>query len=208
MRHVERGPEVRATAALRELAVYLERSGSSLSPDEALASAVREWIAAREAGEVARDPGAFHRRPGGYQWKCLFLGHGSELRVYHEGRYHYAEVSQDVLMYGARQVSPRQFVLAVMGDPRNAWRELWVRRPSDARWKLASVLQRELEAGKPPPESPVGAMREVAAAMAQTLETAQAIVKGAQQFVEPKFERRGRGLRRADDVLADDYQQD
>lgn len=208
MRQVDRGPDSWTTPALRELASYLARSGSTLSPDEALDAAVREWIAAREAGDIARGHGASQRRPGGYQWKCLFLAHGSELRVYHEGRYHYAEVCQDLLMHGGRPLSPRQFVLAVMGEPRNAWRELWVRRPSDARWKMASVLRRELEAGKPPPESPVGAMREVAAAMAQTLETAQAIVKGAQQFVEPKFERRGRGLRRADDVLADDYQQD
>ena len=51
-------------------------------------------------------------------------------------------------------------------------------------------------------------MREVAAAMAQTLTTAQTIVKRVQDFAEPKFERRGRGLRRKDDVLADDYQQD
>lgn len=208
MGQFDRGLDLHTSPALRELADYLERSGSIFSPNAALEFAIREWIAAREGGEISRDVAVMYRRHGGYQWKCLFLAHGSELRVYHNERYHYAEVDRDVLTYQGRPVSPRQFVLAVMGEARNAWRELWVRRPSDARWKMASVLRRELESGQAPPESPVGAMREVAAAMAQTLTTAQTIVKRVQDFAEPKFERRGRGLRRKDDVLADDYQQD
>ena len=128
---------------LHELADYLERTGSILSPDEALGHAVREWIASREDGRVALDVGAAPRRPGGYQWKCLFLAHGSELRFFHDGQFHYAEVRDDLLVHNNRPVSPRQFMLGVIGEPRNAWHELWVRRPSDARWKLTSVLRRK-----------------------------------------------------------------
>ena len=122
-----------ALPALYALADFLERSGSILSRDEALDAAIREWIAAREGGDIAYAASAAGRRPGGYQWKCLFLAHGSELRVFHDGRYHYAEVRNDLLVHENRPISPRQFALAVFGEPRNAWRELWVRRPSDAR---------------------------------------------------------------------------
>jgi len=194
--------------ALAELADYLERTGSILSPNEAVDHAVREWIASREGGEIARNVGAMHRRPGGYQWKSLFLAHGSELRFFHDGIFHYAEVREDLLLYKGRPVSPRQFMLAVIGEPRNAWHELWVRRPSDSRWQRAVVLRRELASGKPPPESPIGAMREVAAAMAQTLETANAVVKKAQELALPQFERRRTDLRRATDRLVDEWQQD
>lgn len=114
----------------------------------------------------------------------------------------------DLLVHNNRPVSPRQFMLGVIGEPRNAWHELWVRRPSDARWKLASVLRRELASGKPPPESPIGAMREVAAAMAQTLETANAVVKKAQELALPQFERRRTDLRRATDRLVEEWLED
>lgn len=208
MRSDERRAGLSSPPALHELADYLERTGSILSPDEALGHAVREWIASREDGKVARDVGAAPRRPGGYQWKCLFLAHGSELRFFHDGRFHYAEVRDDLLVHNNRPVSPRQFMLDIIGEPRNAWHELWVRRPSDARWRLAFVLRRELASGKPPPESPIGAMREVAAAMAQTLETANAVVKKAQELALPQFERRRTDLRRATDRLIDESLQD
>lgn len=133
MRQLDRGADVHALPALYALADFLERSGSILSRDEALDAAIREWIAAREGGDIAYAASAAGRRPGGYQWKCLFLAHGSELRVFHDGRYHYAEVRNDLLVHENRPISPRQFALAVFGELRNAWRELWVRRPSDAR---------------------------------------------------------------------------
>ncbi|WP_305823733.1 hypothetical protein [Massilia brevitalea] len=208
MRSDERRAGLLVLPVLHELADYLERTGSILSPDEALGHAVREWIASREDGKVALDVGAAPRRPGGYQWKCLFLAHGSELRFFHDGQFHYAEVRDDLLVHNNRPVSPRQFMLGVIGEPRNAWHELWVRRPSDARWKLASVLRRELASGKPPPESPIGAMREVAAAMAQTLETANAVVKKAQELALPQFERRRTDLRRSTDRLVEEWLED
>ena len=81
-------------------------------------------------------------------------------------------------------------------------------------WRAAQCLARTvgtpaqrcaLEAGTPPPESPSGAMREVAAAMAQTLETANAVVKKAQELALPQFERRRTGLRRTTDRLVDEF---
>lgn len=57
MSSVERGAGLPAPPVLHELADYLERTGSILSPDEALGHAVREWIASREGEEVARDVG-------------------------------------------------------------------------------------------------------------------------------------------------------
>ena len=208
MRHDALGPVADAPQVLRELAEFLDHSGSAVSLDEALACAIREWIAARSGDETITDRAPASRRPGGYQWKCLFLPHGSQLRIFFSGCFHYAEVKDDMLVHANRPVSPRQFLLAVACEGRNAWRDLDVRRPGDARWRPASLLRRELETGKVQPESPIAAMRDVAAVMAETLKTAQAVIEHANSFALPKFDRRGARARRADDVLAELCQSD
>lgn len=73
---------------------------------------------------------ALHRRPGGYRWKSLFLAQGSELRFFHDGIFHYAQVREDLLVCKGRPVSPRQFMLAVIGEPRNTWHAPWCAGPA------------------------------------------------------------------------------
>lgn len=208
------------TRLLQDLATSLARTKSALSPNEAIEMAVRAWIAAAEDDFLnsgaspgsAADAGAAARlrthirtqsRPGGYQWKSLFLPHGTELRISTDAGFFYAQVSGDVIVYKGKAVSPRQFTLAAAGEARNTWRDVWIRRPGDERWRIASHLRRESGADEPRKEntSPMIAMREVAAAMEATLKTAQGIIAEAKGFAEPRFDRRHTPARRNADIV-------
>lgn len=63
-------------AAYTELESFLRKSGSTLSPAEAIIIAIRDWI------EKTRTGAAPVR---GYQWKLLFIPEKSRLRMNYEG---------------------------------------------------------------------------------------------------------------------------
>lgn len=190
---------------LQDLVDSLARTKSTLSPIEAIEMAVRAWMAAAEADFQSGqgDPVRAHSRPGGYQWKSLFLPHGTELRMSTEAGNFYAQVDGDVILHNGKAVSPRQFTVAAAGEPRNAWRDVSIRRPGDDRWRIASHLRRACgtDDGKKQDVSPMIAMREVASAMEATLKTAQGIIAEAKGFAEPKFDRRYTPARRKEDIL-------
>ena len=81
----------------------------------------------------------------GYQWKMLFLPDGSRLRLLFQGDYFYAEVVGDKLMYRGMVLSPAALVNLVEGGVRNAWREVWLRRPGDHRWHLANDVRQQIK---------------------------------------------------------------
>jgi hypothetical protein len=171
------------------LVAYLHESGSSADPEEVIGLAIEEWIAQQRrraapedraggAGTARNDPGnapgddpgddpdsepgdsAGDDDPGrGYQWKTLFLPAGTRLRMWYDGKFHYADVVGDDIRFGARKVSPAQFANAVAGNTRNAWRDIWLLFPRDTRWKLASLRRRQAQqleerlALAPPPQA-------------------------------------------------------
>jgi len=205
---------------LQDLSSTLARTRSTLSPNEAIEMAVRAWIAAAEddcSSNESRPEATAHDadhasrqrahmraqpRPGGYQWKSLFLPHGTELRMRTVAGFFYAQVSGDVIVHKGKSVSPRQFTLAAAGEARNAWRDVWIRRPGDDRWRIAAHLRSECGTDdKKENLSPMIAMREVAAAMEATLKTAQGIIAEAKGFAEPKFDRRHTPARRNADIV-------
>ncbi|PWF55421.1 hypothetical protein C7C56_001955 [Massilia glaciei] len=166
-------------------------------PEQAAAIAIDEWIArAREKASPSR--GGVR----GYQWKCLFLPDGTDLRICCAGQSFYARVTGDHIKYEGRALSPRQFTLAVAGGGRNAWRELWVLLPGERIWKSADTLRRaQLQA--PAPVSPIETMTVAAASMASALKTALSFVEHANAKAASLSDRRLGRSRRADDVLAD-----
>jgi|GEM_PF-1302310 len=190
---------------LQDLVDSLDRTKSTLSPIEAIEMAVRAWMAAAEADFQSTQGDHLHpqSRPGGYQWKSLFLPHGTELRMSTEEGNFYAQVDGDVIVYKGKAVSPRQFTVAAAGEARNAWRDVSIRRPGDDRWRIASHLRRECgtDDGKKENVSPMIAMREVASAMEATLKTAQGIIAEAKGFAEPRFDRRHTPARRNEDII-------
>lgn len=212
---------------LQDLVNSLARTKSALSPIEAIEMAVRAWMVAKEEAfldsgmrtELAATADAgvqdlphaprqrthlhAQSRPGGYQWKSLFLPHGTELRMRTEAGWFHAQVDGDVILHKGKAMSPRQFTVAATGEARNAWRDISIRRPGDDRWRSGAQLRRECGADEPATEniSPMIAMREVAAAMEATLKTARGIIAEAKGFAEPKFDRRHTPARRNADIV-------
>ncbi len=154
-----------------------------------------------ESGSPPSAPASDHSR--GYQWKSLFLPHGTELRLSTSMNTYYARVDGDRIMYLGRSVSPRGFTLATAGEGRNAWRDLWLKFPDDRTWKSAHRCRIEARAAPAPCLlSPHETMKLAAAAMAQALEAALALVKGS-GIEYPPPDRRAGTYRRENDVLGE-----
>ena len=119
---------------LAGLALHLRKKGSKLSLAQAASAAVEAWI---EADTAAQSPAADPAPTQGYQWKSLFLPAGTELRMSTRESSYYARVVGDDIIFQGQRVSPRGMTLAIIGDGRNAWRDLWLLLPGERYWKQA-----------------------------------------------------------------------
>lgn len=77
----------------------------------------------------------------GYQWKNLFLPHGSVLRTVFNGKSHHCHVEGDRIVYEGSTLTPSGFVNAVGGVRRNAWKSIWVLLPDAHRWQQADTMR-------------------------------------------------------------------
>ncbi len=187
-------------ALLRDLADHLQLTGSNHSAMQAVTNAVRAWIAVDQAHQP---PLAATSR--GYQWKTLFLPDATELRMSCGDNNFYARVIGDHIMYEGRSVSPRGMTLAVAGEGRNAWRDLWLKLPGERYWKQAICCRNEHQRSlRQAPESPVQAMAAAATAMSDALKTALVLVEHANLQSAKKLERRAHQQRRKSDIADDD----
>ncbi|MGZ8320705.1 MAG: hypothetical protein ACXWVD_16520 [Telluria sp.] len=186
------------TAALNRLARFLRDTQNTLSPSDAAAQAIDQWIAAAAAERCAR-PMPLH----GYQWKSLFLPDGSELRASIDGHSHFAQVEQDAIVFEGRRVSPHQMTLAIAGAGRNAWKVLWVRLPGDKKWKSAWRMRLECEQqSAAQPASPAEAIQAASDCMARTMQTFVDLIGHACAQPLP-HERRITHARRTQDQLGE-----
>jgi hypothetical protein len=80
----------------------------------------------------------------GFQWKEVFLVAGTQIRMPYKGKFFYAKVEGDLLMFEGQSTTPGAMVNNITQSSRNAWRYIWVRRPSDQGWVLASELRKAL----------------------------------------------------------------
>ena len=113
----------------------------------------------------------------------------------------------DEIVFRGRAVSPRQMVTAAAGEPRNAWRDLWVRRPQDHAWPQADVMRRAAsrqDITNVSPPSPTEAIQLTAKSMSEALQTALLLVGQSRRQAEQQVERRVPEHRRRDDQLADE----
>ena len=193
------------TPSILALQQQLRDMRSPLSPTEAVSLAIDQWLAAQRDGNAAVAAGGTR----GYQWKCLFLPEGSELRMHYAGESYFARVAGNDIIYHGQRVSPRQLTLAIAGDGRNAWRDLWIRLPDEKTWACAATMRRAItKNGAPAPASPVATMAAAAACMTQALKTALTLVEHSNAEAVKNYERRMVGKRRVDDRLADYCQLD
>jgi hypothetical protein len=77
----------------------------------------------------------------GYQWKTVFLPHGTLLRTVFHGKNFHARVEGDRLLFDGAATSPSRFVNAIGGVRRNAWKVLWILLPSATEWKRADSFR-------------------------------------------------------------------
>jgi len=61
------------------------------------------------------------------------------------GEHNYAKVKGDQIIYEGRAVSPNQLAQHFGRSTRNAWNDLFIRRPGDRTFKQACVLRMEVE---------------------------------------------------------------
>ena len=129
-----------STITLRRLIDHLSSRHQSHDISEAINTALEFWLDAQSQLPPGDYPASIH----GYQWKSLFLPEGTVLRSWSYGEHNFARVERDKIMHGGQSVSPNQFARSFARSNRNAWFDLWVRRPGDKRFKMAGILRKEL----------------------------------------------------------------
>mgnify|MGYP006891169010 CR=1 FL=1 len=123
------------TAHFLQLANFLRTNNDSRDPVDVIVTAIDYWLDnASCKPELLSEANSDSR---GYQWKSLFLVHGTQIRMQYKGATFYAKVEGDEIIYNAESISPGSMVNKITGTSRNAWRDLWIKRPSDQAWKLA-----------------------------------------------------------------------
>lgn len=191
---------------LAELALHLRNSASNLSVTQAASAAIRAWITANSQ-QIAPAP-AVPDTSRGYQWKTLFLPGGTELRMSTRQSTYYARVDGDHIVFQGRRVSPRGMTLAVAGEGRNAWRDLWLKFPGERYWKQAIRCRSDQErTSRMQTARDIAAPGDTVAAAAVTMSDAvKTLLELMERLTAPaarRQERRVRSARRADDILAD-----
>ncbi|MBA5688329.1 hypothetical protein [Rugamonas apoptosis] len=128
------------SSTLSRLVAHLRQgNGGPQDLAAAVTDAVNSWICAREVRQQGADADCVR----GYQWKSLFLPEGTVLRSWSYGEHNYARVEGDHIIHRGRTVSPNQFAQSFARTTRNAWTDLYIRRPGDERFYLACRLRSE-----------------------------------------------------------------
>lgn len=128
------------TQQFLELANFLRSNGDPRDPVEIVSVAIDYWL--DNASWKPELLSASDTR--GYQWKNLFLPSGTQIRMQYKGAYFYAKVDGDEIIYDGKPISPGSLANTIAGNSRNAWRDLWIKRPDDKEWKLADECRSEV----------------------------------------------------------------
>ena len=133
-----------STELFVRLVDFLREKGSDRDPAATVVDAIEYWLenAAWKTEdlmpEVVERPN-FH----GYVWKSLLLTPGTRIRMTYKGKTSHAEIVGDDFLYEGKKISPSEFANTVAdGTARNAWRDLWIKRPRDRDFRLADDLRR------------------------------------------------------------------
>jgi hypothetical protein len=127
------------TSQFLEFASYLKSQGDARDPVDAISDAIAYYVENMSwKPELVKESVAL-----GYQWKTLFLPAGTELRMQYRGLTYYARVVGDQLLFNEAATTPANFANTIAGGTRNAWKDLWVRRPNDNDWRVASDRRAE-----------------------------------------------------------------
>ena len=129
------------TEQFLELANFLRSNNDPRDPVDMVTNAIDYWI-----DNASWKPELLSESDTrGYQWKNLFLPDGTQIRMQYKGSYSYAKVEGDVVIFNEKPISPASLANTIAGSSRNAWRDLWIKRPDDKEWKLADECRRYAE---------------------------------------------------------------
>lgn len=128
------------TSTLLKLINRLSELGGTQDLSEGVSSAIEFWLAEQAKLATGCDPASVR----GYQWKTLFLPEGTVLRSWSYGDHNYARVEGDQIIHEGKSVSPNQFAQSFARTTRNAWTDLYIRRPCDKRFTMACRLRQQL----------------------------------------------------------------
>jgi hypothetical protein len=92
-----------------------------------------------------RQPNAAHGEATEFfRWKNVSLPEGTLLYFNHQGTKHMAAIVGATFTHEGKATSPSEFVNKISGATRNAWRDIWIKRPNDSSWVAAQDLRREV----------------------------------------------------------------
>ncbi|WP_109477923.1 hypothetical protein [Paraburkholderia sp. C35] len=112
---------------------FLRSNGDSRDPVLVVTEAIDYWMEnASWKSELLKKSATL-----GYQWKEVFMEDGTEVRMQYKGQYYYAKVEGDQLIYEGAPTTPGSLANTIANSSRNAWRDLWLKLPSDPQWRLA-----------------------------------------------------------------------
>ena len=133
------------TKHLISLVDFLREKGSDREVGAAVEAAISYWM--ENAAWKTEDllPEVFERpQHRGYQWKTLLLPPGTQIRMKYKGQVFHAEVIGDNFVQNGKRTTPSEFANRnADGTARNAWRDLWIKRPKDRDFQLADTLRRD-----------------------------------------------------------------
>jgi hypothetical protein len=133
------------TRLFLDLAELLKAKGDTRDPVLAVADAVDYWMQNVDwKPELLRQAPTSHL---GYQWKSFFLPDGTEVRMQYKSEWYYAKVEGDKLVYEGEPITPGRLANTIAGSSRNAWKDLWIKRPADTEWLLADDCRAAGEQG-------------------------------------------------------------
>lgn len=128
------------TQQFLELANFLRSNGDPRDPVEIVSVAIEYWL-----DNASWKPELLSESDTrGYQWKNLFLPSGTQIRMQYKSAYFYAKVDGDEIIHDGKPISPGSLANTIAGNSRNAWRDLWIKRPEDKEWKLADECRSEV----------------------------------------------------------------
>jgi len=129
------------TASFLRLAAFLKANGSDRDPISVIEDAVEYWLENAPWKKQDLLGAMVEDSARGYTWKSLFLPSGTTARIKTKSGYQYARVEGDFLIYNGERMSPNQFALSATGSERDAWRDVWIKRPTDADYIRADDLR-------------------------------------------------------------------
>lgn len=128
------------SSLVQRLQAHLMRRGGAPDLQHALSAAIELWLAEQSQLRIGSDPASVR----GYQWKSVFLPEGTLLCTRSYGEDQYARIVGRELIFRGRAMSPNRFAHWAGRGTRNAWNDIYVRRPQDKFYIPASRLRAQV----------------------------------------------------------------